>query len=254
MLDFGLLATGAAIWLVLAAAARWAPTSVIDRGELLDRLALPAVAGLLAGRLVAAVLDDPASLRSVRAFLVIRGGVEFWPGVLVTVGVLAAGIRRRRRGIAFDLAELAPFLLWGYATYEATCLVRDGCYGPASAIGLTPDGLRTTTFPVGLVAAAAIAILAIAVRQLWGWPPLSRIALAVGGVAAVRSVASIWLPRLGDELTRQHVESLGVLAVVSLAAAYLRMVHVRRRRRSFEGVSPVAADGWPQPRPGEATP
>ena len=254
MLDFGLLATGVAIWLVLAAAARWAPSSVVERGELLDRLALPAVAGLLAGRLVAALLDDPASVRSVRAFLVIRGGVEFWPGVLVAVGLLAGSIRRRKRDIAFDLADLAPFLLWGYAAYEGTCLVRDGCYGPASAIGLVPDGLSTTMFPIGLAAAAGVAAVGLVVRQLWAWKPLSRIALAVGGVAAVRSVASIWLPRLGDDLTRQHLESLAVLAAAVLAGAYLRVVHARHRRRSLEGVTPASADAWPEARAGEATP
>lgn len=239
MLDIGLLATGAAIWAVLVAAARWSPTTRSERGELVDRLALPMAAGLLAGRLVAAVLDDPTSLRSWRAVLVIRGGVEFWPGVLVTLGLLAAGIRRRRGPLAFDLAELAPFLLWAYATYEATCLVRDGCYGPASAVGLTPDGLRTTMIPLGVLAGAAIALLAVAVRRLWEWPPLSRLLLAVGGVAAVRSVTSFWLPRLGEELTRQHLESLGVLVVAALAAASLSVARVRHNRRtSCPGVAP----------------
>lgn len=254
MLDLGLLATGAAVWLVLTAASRWAPSSVVERGDLLDRLAYPVIAGLLAGRMVAAVLDDPASLRSVRAFLVLRGGVEFWPGVLVTVALLAAGIRRRKRSIVFDLADLAPFALWGYAAYEATCLVRDGCYGPASTFGLTPDGLSTTMFPVGLVAAAMIAVVGLTLRQLWAWRPESRIALAVGGVAAVRSVASIWLPRLGEGLTRQHLESLGVLAAALLAGAWIRMARVRHRRRSLAGIAPASADARPDAKCDETAP
>lgn len=253
MLDVGLLVTGAAIWLALVAASRWAPSAAIERGELLDRLAVPAVAGILAGRFVAAFLDDPASLRSLRAFLVIRGGVEFWPGVVVAAGLLAIGIRRRKRDISFDLAEFAPFLLWGYAAYEAACVVRDGCYGPASPIGFTPDGLRTTMFPVGLVVAAAAAVLGLIVRQLWSWKPTSRILLAIGGVAAVRSVASIWLPRLGDDLTRQHTESLGVLLAAALVGVYLRIAHARHWRRSYAGVTDTAGERPERPT-GEVVP
>src|SRR3546814_6179302 len=50
-------------------------------------------------------------------------------------------VRRRRRRGHEALPELAPFALWGYALYEATCGLRDGCYGPVSSLGLTPDGL-----------------------------------------------------------------------------------------------------------------
>ena len=247
MLDVGLLTTAVVLWLVLAAASQWAPSPAVERGELLDRLALPAVAGVIAGRLVAAILDDPASLRSLRAFLVIRGGVEFWPGMAVAAALLAVGIRRRRRAVTFDLADLAPFLLWGYAAYEASCVVRDDCYGPASPFGFTPDGLRATMFPVGLVVAGVVAVLGLTVRRLWSWDPASRIVLAVGGVAAVRSVASIWLPRIDDGLTRQHIESIGVLAAALVAGASLRIAHVRRWRRSREGVRSAASD-WPESR------
>lgn len=238
MLDTGLLLTGAAIWLVLTLASRWAP-GVIAGGEALDRLAVPAVAGLLVARLAAAILDDPASLQSLRSFLVIRGGVDFWPGVAATVGLLALGARRRRGRVAFDLADLAPLLLWGYATYEAACLLREGCYGPPSPLGLTPDGLRTQMFPVGVAVAVVIGALGLAVRQLWAWSPLSRIVLAVGGVAAVRSVAAIWLPRLGPGPTRSHVESIVVLA--GALAAGLVMA-VRARRSSATGAGPIPTD------------
>ena len=220
MLDFGLLTSAITIVAVVAIAARWAPTPALGRRGVADRLDAPVIAGVLVGRLVAAALDDPASLRSVRALLVIRGGVEFWPGVAAVVAALVWGMRRRREEpAALTLAELAPFMLWGYATWEATCLLRDGCYGPASSLGLVPDGLGTRQFPVGLVVAAAIAALGVAVRQLWGWTARAKLLAAVGGVAAARSVASIWLPRLSDDFTRQHVQSLAVLGGCALLVA-----------------------------------
>lgn len=229
MLDFGLLTSAITIVAVVGVAARWAPTPGLGGRSVTDWLDGPVIVGVLAGRLVAAGLDDPASLRSVRALLVLRGGVEFWPGVVVSLGVLAWGIRRRREEpAALTLAELVPFLLWGYATWEATCVLRDGCYGPASSVGFVPDGLETRQFPVALIVAIAVAALGVAVRQLWGWSPWAKLAAAAAGVAGARSVASVWLPRLSDDLTRQHVQSLavlggcGLLVTVAAARAWLR--------------------------------
>jgi len=245
MLDTGLLLTGALVWLVVSVAARWAPAAVLDRAEIVDRLVVPAIVGLLAGRLVAVVLDDPASLGSLRAILVIRGGVEFWPGVAVAVVTLAWTLRRQRLDLRLALGDLAPFLLWGYATYEAACVVRDGCYGPVSAIGLVPDGLRTRMFPVGVVVGLVVFGLGFALRHLWTWSPTAKILAAVGGVAAARSVASIWLPRLGDEPTRQHLESVAVTLSVA-AAVIITLVVARVRRRSAR---PAERTGSAAPRP-----
>lgn len=246
MLDFGLLATGVAVWVVLLAAARWSPAGSDGEAHVVDRLMAPALAGLLGGRIVAAALDDPASLRSVRALLVLRGGLEFWPGVAVAAAALVLSVRRRGRAdVWFALAELAPFALWGYATYEAACLLRDGCYGPASAVGLIPAGLRTRMFPVGLVVAAAVTGLGLAVRQLWALQPRTKLLMAVGGVAAVRAVAAVWLPRLGAGLTRQHRESIAIAAataVVGLSwwvAAWWRRRHFAVREATTRG--PVEA-------------
>lgn len=252
MLDTGLLLTGVLVWLVVAAAARWAPVSVFDRREIVDRLIAPCVVGLIAGRLVAVVLDDPASLQSLRSLLVIRGGVEFWPGVVVALGALAWALRRQRLDVSLAMAELAPFLLWGYAAYEAGCVVRDGCYGPVSAVGLVPDGLRARMFPVGLVVALAVLALGFAVRHLWAWSPTARVLLALGGVAAARSVASVWLPRLGDGPTRQHLESVVIVLVVIAVAAATAIVRARRNaRREQDGsvaasVAPIAEPTTPE--------
>lgn len=226
MLDTGLLLTLGLLYVVVAIAARRAPVSTMGHREILDRLLGPLLAGLVTARLVAVVLDDPTSLRSLRALLVIRGGVEFWPGVAVAMVTLGWGLHRHGRQVPRGLAELAPFALWGYATYEATCLVREGCYGPASLVGLTPDGLRTRMFPVGLAVGLIVALLGMWARRSV-WSPTARVLLAVGGVAAARSVASFWLPRIGGGLTRPHVESVVVLLGV-LAVAVARQPRGRR--------------------------
>jgi hypothetical protein len=249
MLDVGVLISGAIIAAVLALAPRWAPTAAFPGGEVLDRLVVPGVVGLIAARIVAAALDDRASLRSVRALLVVRGGVEFWAGAAVVLALVAWGLRRSGEDTWSGLADLAPFVLWGYAAYEATCLLRDGCYGPESPVGLVPDGLRTRMFPVGLVLAAAIVAVGAGVRRLRS-PATTRLLLAVGGVAAVRALASFWLPRLGDGLTRQHIESLTVLgAVLAVLGAQVMTSHLavgrrdRSRRPHLHAIDgPVAPD------------
>lgn len=241
MLDIGLLASGAVIFVVLLAAGRWAPTPVLGGVSPADRLLGPAMAGLLGGRLVAVVLDDPTSLGSLRSFLVIRGGVDFWPGVAVATAVLSWRVRRdRRTSVGLTLGELAPFALWGYASWEATCIVRDGCYGPESTLGLVPDGLATRQFPVGLLAGVAVALLGLALRHLWAWSPWTKVAVAVTGVAAVRAVAAIWLPRLGDGLTRPHLQSAAILFASGVGFVFVAIRYrVRRARRP----------GWELPAP-----
>lgn len=230
MLDLGLLATGVVIWAVLAASARWAPTSSFRREEIIDRLYLPAFTGLLVGRVVAVILDDPTSLRSLRALMVVRSGVEFWPAVAAALAVVAWSLRRGRRDVLLGLAELAPFLLWAYAAYEASCVLRDGCYGPVSAFGLIPDGLQTRQLPIGLLVALAATALAFAMRQLWSLTPGEKVLLAVGGLALIRSVAAFWLPRIGPGLTRPHVESLTITAAVLFVAGAMVLRRCLRRR------------------------
>lgn len=246
MLDIGLLVTGAVLVVVLVVGTRWAPTASFEPGEVLDRLIVPAVVGLLSARVATAALDDWASLRSVRALLVIRGGVEFWVGVAVMVALVAWTLRRRHRPASVGLAELAPFALWGYAAYEATCVVRDECYGPVSPVGLVPGGLSTRMFPLGLIVAAAVAALGFAVRHV-PWSATARLLLAVGGVAGLRSLVSFWLPKLGEGLTRQHVESIVVAAtVLVVGAGRLARAGFAGRRSGRPRVEPRAGmDGAP---------
>lgn len=244
MLDLGLLVSMVVVWGALAAAARWMTIGSYERSDVLDQLYGPALAGLLAGRLTAVVLDDPDSLGSLRALLVVRSGVEFWAGVVVFFLLLRrSAMRRHRRGGYQALAELAPFALWGYALYEATCGLRDGCYGPVSAIGLVPDGLQERHFPIGMAVGIAVAVLGLAVRNLRSVPAADRLLVAVVGVAAVRAVAAIWLPHLGDGPTRQHVQSIAV------SVAGLGVLTVRRWRGA--GLRrPAAPDTAPVPEAG----
>lgn len=218
MVDVGLVVTGLLIVVILHVAVRWAPPHWHERREVLDALYGPAIVGVLAARLVAVMLDDPTSLGSIRALLVIRGGVEFWAGAAALLAVMWRGARRRHgRAWSDALVDLVPFVLWAYATYEATCVVRGGCYGPPTALGLVPEGLRERQLPVGLAVGAVVTVLGVVVYRLARWPTGERALLAVAGVATTRALASLWLPRLSDGLTRQHRESI-VIAVVSLAA------------------------------------
>jgi hypothetical protein len=230
MLDIGLLSSILVIVAVMYAAARWAPVGSMHANETIDRLYLPALAAIFSGRVAAAALDDPTSLRSLRALLVLRGGVEFWPGVAVGVAVLALGLRRSGRPIRVDLVDLAPFMLWGYGAWELTCWLRDGCFGPATAFGLTPDGLTRPQFPVGLVMGMSIVGLGFVVRHLWALEPNRRLLVALGGVASVRAIGSIWLPHLGSGMTRHHEQSVAIalVAVVALGFGWWRTERARR--------------------------
>lgn len=230
MLDQGLLLSGAVIVAVAWLTARWATPSREANGtpwrpgDTLDVLLGAGMAGLLAGRAAAVMLDDPDSLRSLSAFLVVRGGVEMWPGALVATVVAILTLRRRgATPIVVHLAVMAPVALAAYAGYEATCLVREGCYGPSAPVGLRPDGLDATMVPLGVVVGIILGLVAVLLARRSAWTAWTRIGIAVTSVALARTVASIWLPRIGEELTRQHLESIAVAVVgtVGLAAIHL---------------------------------
>jgi len=237
VIDFGLVVSLiAAIGVPALLAIRWA--SYDDWGSnFLDDVTVPLVVGLVAGRLVTLALDDPNSIGSLSDMLVIRSGVEFWPGVAAAAGVVAWQANRADRSPLERLAALAPLALVGYAAYEAACVFRDGCLGPVSPVGLRPPGLQTTMLPVGLLmAAATLAGAVIARRRLQDRVrPAVLVATAVTIVAAVRSLGSVWLPHIGEDMTRQHRSSIAVLVV---ATGVLLLVTSQRERTT----EPVASD------------
>lgn len=244
MIDFGLLLSMLAVIGVPSLLQRWWPLRTTDGASYTDLVIGPVMLGLLVGRLVNVALDAPGSFGRLGDLLIIRSGVDFWPGALVAVALVAWGARSDRVGPVARLADLAPLALVGYAVYESCCLFRDGCYGPASAVGLRPPGVATTMFPIGLAVAVAVVGLAFAVRTLASsdgteadrsGPPSSAwlmVVATVAGLATVRAVASIWLPHVGDGLTRPHLISI-VVAAVSLPVLAWLVMRARRGQGSF---------------------
>lgn len=217
MIDRGLLLTLAVMAVAAPALVRLARPRTQEAGALIDSALAAMLAGVLVARVVAMALDDPTGLTRVRDILVIRGGVEFWPGVVAAMVVLTTSAWRAGAAVVPRLADLSPFALWEYALYEAACLVRDGCFGPHSLIGVAPGGLGSRQLPVGVLVGVAMAALGVLVRRLAAARPVYALLVAVGGVALVRSVASFWLPKIGTSLTRQHIESLAVTAAAVAA-------------------------------------
>lgn len=201
-----------------------------------DLVTVPALMGTLVGRTVALALDDPGSLRRVADFLVVRSGVEFWPGAAGAAAVVAYRAWRAGDPCLARLAEIIPLAMVGYATFEASCMLRDGCLGPFTSFGLRPPGMTVRMFPVALVMAAAVAVAAVGVRTVAarGMGPLIVVLIGVLAVAVVRSVGSIWLPRIGDGLTRAHRTSI----MVAVAAAGSLIAAATTRATSRARVAP----------------
>lgn len=222
MIDYGLLVSMIIGFGVPALVGNWwLVTGRSGPVGFLDVAIGPAFAGLAVGRLTTLALDDPNSIGSISDMLIIRSGVEFWPGVSAALG---AGILSANLGLVSPsrrLADVAPLAMIGYAGYEAACIFRDGCFGPESPIGLRPPGLTTTMLPTGWFMAAAVAIAAVGIRVLVSrrYPATVVVATAVLAVASVRAVGSIWLPHVGDGLTRQHLTSIGVAILAAIVTA-----------------------------------
>lgn len=221
MIDFGLVVSLiAAIGAPALLAARWAYSK--ERSSFLDDVTAPLLVGLAVGRLVTLALDDPNSIGSVSDMLVIRSGVEFWSGVAAATGVVAWQSRRTEHAAMERLAALSPLALAGYAAFEATCVFRDGCLGPVAVVGLRPPGLQATMLPVGWLMAAAALVGAVFVHR---WRDRTRPVVSIGTAvviaAGVRSLGSVWLPHVGDGMTRQHRTSLAVLVVAAVTTIVL---------------------------------
>jgi hypothetical protein len=234
VIDFGLLMSMIVGFGVPSLLVNWWPlTSYDEPVGFLDVALGPAFVGLAVGRLTALALDDPSSIGSISDMLIIRSGVEFWAGVAAASLFVAWGARRSSVDPLFRLADLVPLTMVGYAAYEAACVFRDGCFGPESSVGLVPPGLSTSMLPVGLFMAVAVAGSAVALRRvaLNGAQPVLVVLLGALSVATVRAIGSIWLPHVGDGLTRQHLTSI-VVAVLAAALVVATVVLLRQRSDS----------------------
>ena len=228
MIDAGLLASMAILIAIPVLLIQpWPPEAA--GASVLDLAGGALLGGLIVGRLSAVALDDPGSLTSLSDLVIIRSGVEFWPGVLAASLWMAVSGWRQDGAVAPRLAAVAPAGLLAWACYEATCLIRGGCPGPISSIGLRPDGLTHRVFPVGLAVAALAGSCAIILSRLHrrGLPNVYIPIIAVGVIAVIRSVASIWLPRISQGITRQHRESI---VIAAFSAVALTAVIIRSRR------------------------
>lgn len=228
MIDVRLLMS---IGLVMAVPAlvgrRWRPRAPLG-GSVLDVAFVPLLVGVVVARGVALLLDDPASLTRPSQFMVIRSGMEFWPGVAAGIIVVVVAAIRVGAAPLNRLAVLAPFGLWAYAAYEAGCLLRADCYGPASPIGLHPGGVSQAVFPVGLAVALAVAVLAAGAYRRDNTGALVTVLVSLGGLAALRAAAAVWLPHLGTGLPRPQAQSIAVATVAAAALAAVVLAEVRQ--------------------------
>ncbi len=226
MIDVGLLATIVIVLIVPSVFVRPWPSSAAASG-IIDISIGALFVGLAVGRLTAVALDDPGSLTSLSDLMIIRSGVEFWPGVAAGLAWIAFRARHDEVAPLRRLAAISAPALVAWACYEATCILRDGCPGPLSSIGLRPDGLVETMFPIGLVVAAAAGGAAVVGRR-WhrrSVPDVEVVVMALLSIAIIRSIASIWLPHIGNGLTRQHRTSIavGVIAVIAFVVIRRRL-------------------------------
>lgn len=231
MMDFGLLMSALVVVAAVVLVERLWPLQTVEPGQsFLDVIAWPTAIGLLAGRTATLLIDNPDSLRRIRDVLIIRSGVEFWPGVFAAALVAAFAARRVDVDGWDRLADLAPLVLVGYGAYEASCIFREGCYGPVASIGLQPRGIAETMVPVGIFMGCAAIVSAGAVRRRRNhWNSRATTALAVAVLALIRAMGSIWLPHIGSAPTRQHVTSVVVAVLAGFVLALLVSAPQRAR-------------------------
>lgn len=207
MIDTGLLVSVVVVYAAVWASGRF---RLFRAGDVLDFLVSPALLGLAVGRLVAVVVEDPNALRRVGDLLIVRSGVEFWPGVAAGAAALLTRARREGVPLAPRAAAAMPAALVAYGAYAATCFVREGCFGPMSSVGLVPPVGGTRQFPVEFVVAGAVVALAFVVDRLH-WHGWQAAAAGLGGLATIRLVAGVWLPRVDAGWTRLEFESAAAL-------------------------------------------
>lgn len=231
MIDPGLLVSIALVVGTATILTRLMPPRTMGPRDLFDVTGIGIIAGIVAGRVVAMSFDSPAGLTHLGELMLLRSGMDFWSGVVAGVVTLAVSARRAGVAVVPRLADCAPFALCAYAVYEATCLARDGCFGPRSPLGLRPAGMGSRQFPVGLAVAVAVIVVAVGVRRLAASSPGRALLLATAGLAGIRYSAAFWLPRISSGPTRQQSEALIVLILAGVGALAAATPYGGRWRR-----------------------
>ncbi len=242
MIDTGLLSSMAVIVGTVLFVKRWAPPLTLGTDTLGGVAGAPLWVGVVVARLVAVIVDDPGTLGRPRDLLLIRGGMEFWAGALAAVVVAGIGARRAQVPVLARLGDLAVYGLVAYAAFEATCVLRDGCFGPLSPIGIRPRGLGAPEIPTGLVVGSFVLALAAVVRRFARRSGGMAALLAAGGLTFVRFAAAFALPHIGPGLSRPQVES-GVVTVAILVAGSVVWLRARRADATLGRPTSHAEDG-----------
>lgn len=230
MIDTGLLLSAAMTYAAMWATLRWVFRGPVYK-HALDTASTPAIVGVIGARVVAVLLDDPNTLRRLGDLLIIRSGVEFWAGVLAGLTALVFTARREGADPIARIVSVLPVVLVGYAAFAATCIVREGCFGPVSSVGLVPRIGGARQFPVEFVIALSVGGLGVGLSRV-RWSKTTVISAAFGGLALIRLIAARWLPRIDDGWSRLDLESAFVLlGAVVLGAWSVRPLQLLPTRR-----------------------
>lgn len=222
MIDLSLLLSMLTVIAGTLLALRLVPPFGFDRQKISEAASTPVIVGLVASRVVFLLFDNPASLSRIRDILVFRSGLEFWAGILFAVGFCCWQNRRTPEGLTVLLSAGVPYVLVGLAFYEGACLLRDGCLGPTSSVGLTPYGLTRPMIPVGLFVAAAFLVSAWLLRRNHTMNAVTKLSVSLAVLGGVRALASRYLPAFGS--SRVGLESfVAFLAGVLAFAVSLKM-------------------------------
>lgn len=241
MIDLGLVWTLVAMGTLVWAFGRIADPVTLERGTLLDAMWLPLLVGAAVARFVYLLLAGALVSTGIGGFLLVRNGVNFWPGLIAGCAVAVIAARRDRVDPWVRGADLAPVALAAYGAFEATCILRDGCYGPVTVVGLTPSGLTQPQFPVGIVVGIAAVASAVVLERWWALRPRTVVLAALGAVAGLRWITWFLLPRApGTGAGTQWVNTI-VLVGVGLvhAVTTFRRIQSSRATRDAQGGEPT---------------
>lgn len=237
MIDYGLLMIMIiAFGLPTVVACGWPLTSSGEPVDYVDVAVGPAVATSVFGRLVILLLDDSNSMGSISDMVIVRSGVEFWPGVAAAIAALAWSSRRAESSLLAKVAAGPARHARPRRVRGRTCVSRL-LFRAESDIGLRPPGLSPTMVPVGWFIAGTVATGAVGVRGLAarGASQGVIVSAAALGVATVRAVGSIWLPHVGGGLTGQHLTSIAVAVGAGVALLIALVVPSGRRADEAPG-------------------
>ncbi|MFQ5522733.1 MAG: prolipoprotein diacylglyceryl transferase family protein [Acidimicrobiia bacterium] len=149
-----------------------------------DRVVGAAALGMLAGRLVAMVLQGVNPLTNPGDILLVRGGVHTGAA---TLGAIAAFLWSGKGNVR-DLDPAAPVALIGLAGWQAGCLWRGGCLGTASSLpwAWSEAGSSITRHPTELYAAMGMLAAAWLVHRL-----PERLLLRAGSALALAALVRL---------------------------------------------------------------